>query len=74
MQLDIEDYRKGVEELKFSVIARLSMQRVQDVPTNKELKEKLETYWGSNRIQANPNERRDLSCIAEIYAGSGSNG
>lgn len=41
VELDMEDYKRGVEHLKYSVLGKLSLQRGEPVPTTMEVKEKL---------------------------------
>lgn len=49
VQLDFDDYRKGIEEIKYSVIARLTLQRRDVIPTNKSVKEKIDDFlWLQN--------------------------
>lgn len=54
VKLDVEDYKKGVEELKFSIVGRLSLQRGQDPPTNKFLRQKLEEFLGCKQFKLIP--------------------
>lgn len=41
MELDVEDYKKGVDKLRFSVIGRNYLQKGKEAPTIVELKTKL---------------------------------
>lgn len=41
VEVDAEEYKRGVENLKFSVIGRLSVHRDDSLPTTMEVKEKL---------------------------------
>lgn len=54
VDLDVEEYRKGVEYLKFSIVGRLSLQRGEDFPTNKTIREKLEAFWGLSDFKLIP--------------------
>lgn len=42
VELDVDDYEKGIEELQFSIIGRLSIQRSEAVPTTLALRRKLD--------------------------------
>lgn len=46
VDLDEEDYRKGVEELKFSIVGRLFLLKRSIMPTIMELKNKMMEIWG----------------------------
>lgn len=41
IELDVEDYERGIQDLKFSVIAKLTIQKGEEAPTTLQLKEKL---------------------------------
>lgn len=51
VQLDIEDYRRGVQDLQYSVVARFSCQRGEEPPTNMNLKKTLEALWDFNSFK-----------------------
>lgn len=46
IQLDFNDYRRGVQDLQFSVVGMLSLPRGEALPTNMNLKPSLEVAWG----------------------------
>lgn len=54
VEIDEEEYRRGVEDLKFSVIGKLSMSRGVDAPTTMEIKEKLMSFWKIAEIKVIP--------------------
>lgn len=41
VELDVEDYQRGIEDLKINVVAKLTIQRGKAMPTTLELKDKL---------------------------------
>lgn len=51
VQLDIEDYSRGVSYLQYSVVARLFIQREEVPPTNMNLKARLESAWQFNNFK-----------------------
>lgn len=46
IDLDKEDYKRGVEELKYNVVGRLFLTKGCEHPTTMELKNKLAQIWG----------------------------
>lgn len=51
VQLDFDDYIRGVKELQYSLVGRLSIQRGEVLPTNMNRKVKIEASWGSNNFR-----------------------
>lgn len=54
MELDVEEYKKGVEELMFSVIGRNYLQKGKAAPTTIELRAKLAATWGMESFKLIP--------------------
>lgn len=46
IELDVDEYKKGIEDLKFSIVGKLPLQFEHEIPTNKAIKEKLESTRG----------------------------
>lgn len=46
IQLDIDKYQRGVQELQFSVVGKLVLWRWEEIQTNMALKTKFEAVWG----------------------------
>lgn len=61
--MDFDDYIKGIEEIKYSVIARLTLQRRDVIPTNKSVKEKIEDFWGLQNLKVIPLKGRIFHII-----------
>lgn len=57
VEVDEDDYRKGVMELQFSVVGRLFIQKGEIAPTMLELKTKLQNAWGINNLKVIPLDR-----------------
>lgn len=51
MELDVEDYRRGIKELQHSVVLRLVLKKGEVPSTNMTLKENLEIVWGFNQFK-----------------------
>lgn len=54
IDLDEEDYLKGVEELKFSMVGQLYLPRICEHPTTMEIKDKLGLTWGITEFKLVP--------------------
>lgn len=51
VEVNIDDYRKGVKELMFSIVGRLSLQRGDTVIANMILKQNPQSVWGTSNIK-----------------------
>lgn len=45
VEIDEEDYQKGVNEIQYSVVGQLRLQKGELLPTTLELRSKLEAIW-----------------------------
>lgn len=60
VEVDDIDYCKGVEELQFSVVGRLSLQRGLNIPTAMEVKSKLAEVWKISNFKVIPLDKMML--------------
>lgn len=54
VELDVDDYKKGVEELRFSVVGRNHLQKGSSAPTTMELRRMLASTWGFDTFKLLP--------------------
>lgn len=54
VEIDEEEYRSGVEDLKYSVIGKLSISRGDEAPTTMEIKEILMSFWNIVELKVIP--------------------
>lgn len=54
VKIDEENYQKGVNELQYSVVRRLSLQKGEMLPTTLELRAKLIVIWKFDKFQLIP--------------------
>lgn len=50
----MEEYKKGVDELQFSVVGRNYLQKGKEAPTTMELKMNLASNWGLENFKLIP--------------------
>lgn len=57
MEVEDDDYKKGMEELKCTVVGRLFIQKGEITPITLELKVKLQNTWAMNNLKLVPLRR-----------------
>lgn len=45
IEIDKDEYHRGVEELKYIVIGKLTLSREDEAPTTREIRRKLSEFW-----------------------------
>lgn len=51
VQLDVEDYMKGVRDIQYNIVWRLQIHKGEIHPVNMSLKSQLESTWGFNKFK-----------------------
>lgn len=54
IEIDEEEYHRGVEELKYNTTGKLALSRAAKAPTTMEMKIKLMEYWKINDLKVIP--------------------
>lgn len=69
MELDVNDYGRGIKELQHSIVIRLMMQMGGNCAYKYDL-EKSRGRLGLQSFQVDSSEGRNFSCLAKFTAGT----